>query len=62
MVAISYPWEVTAMPECRLMDCHLPADRCVSHPYRPEERTPLCADHAATAAESIEAVEVVARV
>lgn len=48
------------MPECRLMTCRRTADRQVSHPYRPEERTPLCADHAATVAEEIEAAEMVA--
>jgi len=48
------------MSECTLMTCGRSAERQVSHPYRPEDRTPLCTDHAATVAEEIEAAEVAA--
>jgi len=45
--------------KCQLLLCNGWADRRVSHPYRPEDTTALCADHAATAAEEIEGAEVI---
>jgi len=47
------------MIECRLILCVRPVAWYVRHPYRPEERTALCARHAATATAEIEAARVV---
>jgi hypothetical protein len=44
------------------MSCGRRADREVNHPYRPEDKTPLCGQHAAVVADELESGEVVANV
>lgn len=42
--------------------CGKPANREVNHPYRPEDKTRLCAEHAEIVMGELEGAEVVANV
>lgn len=45
---------------CVLLDCHQSAEKLVAHSGRPEEETPLCEHHAATALEQVAGTEALA--